>query len=95
MGPEEIIGFAAFGLNVAGNWMLTAKRQRGWIVRILANVAQVAYAACLPSPSLAMNGATFLAINVVGWRRWQAIGDGHTDKCRSVWFRPCNCGRFS
>lgn len=98
----EVAGFAAFALNVAGNWLLTAKKPNGWWVRIWANVAQLVYACLLPSPSLALNAVTFTVLNVLGAWRWKRTR-GHSDTCRvghtSSLLRPatlvCNCGRFA
>lgn len=67
----ELVGFAAFAMNVVGNWMLTSKREGGWWVRIACNVAQLAYAALIWSPSLAVSAVTFAGINVAGIIRWR------------------------
>lgn len=91
----ETFGAAAFVLNVAGNWMLTGRHQNGWLVRIASNAAQIAYAFLMPSVSLGLNGATFLAINVIGFRRWRLIEQGHDDNCRARFWRVCNCGRLA
>ena len=67
----EAIGFVAFGLNVAGNWLLTSKSITGWQVRILSNIAQLAYALLILSPYLIVNSIVFLWINVCGLVRWK------------------------
>ena len=71
MSPYEYIGFVAFALNVAGNWLLTDKRPSGWAIRIASNVAQLAYAMCMGSQYLLLNSVMFGGINVRGWWKWK------------------------
>ncbi len=68
---EEYVGFAAFGANVAGNWLLTSKKTSGWWIRIVSNVAQLAYGMLVASPYLIVNAVTFGVINVVGIVKWR------------------------
>lgn len=75
MSPYEPIGFVAFVLNVAGNWLLTDKRSSGWSIRIVSNMAQLAYGLLVRSPYLVVNAVVFGGINVrgaVAWRRTEA-----------------------
>lgn len=94
---QEWVGFLAVALNVGGNLLLTRKDARGWAVRLVCNVAQLAYAILIASMSLSVNALVFALINVVGVVRWRR-GRGHEDTCGVLkWprIRPCNCGRFS
>lgn len=91
---EEIVGLLAFALNVAGNLLLTNKKVGGWWIRIGSNVAQLAYAVLIVSPSLILNAATFAGINVFGIVKWKRL-EGHSDHCGVAKKRPCNCGRFA
>jgi hypothetical protein len=91
---QEWVGFLAFGLNLAGNWMLTAKDRRGWWIRIWSNVAQLAYALLVWSPYLVLNSVTFGGINVHGIIVWRRM-EGHTDRCGVAKNLPCNCGRLA
>jgi hypothetical protein len=81
----ESVGFAAFLLNVWGNWLMTKRDARGWWVRIACNFVQLAYAALILSPSLVVSAVVFLGINVKGiveWRRPRAAVDGsHAPWC--------------
>lgn len=90
----EGVGLFAFLLNVAGNWMLTSRREGGWFVRIGCNVVQFAYAALIESPSLALSALTFGVINCVGIVKWRRVA-GHDTGCGVVTGKPCNCGRFA
>lgn len=60
MRVQELLGFLLFALNVVvvvvvGNIMLTSRSLRGWYVRLLANVVQIAYAYSISSPSHEVN----------------------------------------
>ena len=68
----EVVGFAAFLTNVAGNLLLTRLSIWGWPVRIVSIVLWGTYAVNLESPSLPLfaNACTFFAINCYGWRNW-------------------------
>lgn len=91
---EEGIGLLAFLLNVVGNWMLTSRNSRGWIIRILSNAAQLIYATMIWSPSLILNSATFTVINVLGYRKWK-IMESHDSFCGILRTKVCNCGRLA
>lgn len=94
MKSVELLGFAFFGLNVAGNLMLTSRSLKGWYVRLAANVFQILYAVGIGSASHELNGATFLLINCVGIYRWRLVLAGHDGRCSRLRFRRvCNCGR--
>ncbi len=65
------IGYAAFGLNVAGNLLLAHKRMAGWIVRLLTNVAWIAYAVQVEGGEpMVLNHAAFMGINLYGLGKW-------------------------
>ena len=67
----EAIGYAALGLNVAGNLMHAHKNMWGWIVRLVTNVAWIAYAVQIPGGGpMWMNHAAFFAINIYAFRKW-------------------------
>lgn len=66
----ELIGFAAFLSNVAGNIMLTRKIRAGWIVRLFSITVWGIYATLIPSPSLLANAITFFGINCYGFWNW-------------------------
>lgn len=71
----EAIGYAAFGLNVAGNLMLANMNAWGWIVRLVTNVAWIAYAVQIPGGGpMWMNHVAFFAINIHGFRKWRTRG---------------------
>ncbi len=73
----EVVGFAAFATNVAGNLMLAGKSARGWVVRLVSIVLWFIYAANTSSPALVANAVTFFAINCYGlwkWKREAAAG---------------------
>lgn len=91
---QELVGFLAFGLNLAGNEMLTLKNRRGWHVRIWSNAAQFAYALLVWSPYLLVNAVTFGIQNLHGFARWKRM-DGHADTCGVAKRRSCNCGRLA
>lgn len=68
----EVIGYLAFGLNVAGNLMLARMNVWGWIVRLVTNVAWIAYAVQIPGGGpMWANHAMFLFINLYGFRAWR------------------------
>lgn len=68
----EAIGYLAFGLNVAGNLMLARMNAWGWVVRLVTNVAWVAYAVQIPGGGpMWMNHAAFFGINIYGFREWR------------------------
>ena len=65
------IGYLAFALNVAGNLLLVHKRWQGWAVRIVTNVAWIAYAAQIDDGGpVVANHAAFMAINLYGLSKW-------------------------
>lgn len=70
----EIVGFAAFLTNVAGNLMLvwqTAFGWYGWAMRILAIVLWFAYAFDTADLPLIANAVTFFCINCWGVWKWR------------------------
>jgi hypothetical protein len=74
MSSREIIfhglGWFAFALNVWGNLALANKSTAGWIVRLASNAAWLIYSAFVFAWPLFINHATFVIINVHGWRKW-------------------------
>lgn len=87
----EIVGIAAFVLNVVGNLLLARRSIRGWAVRIVSIVLWGVYAANILSLSLLLNAITFFGINCYGWWNWRRR-EGHADACK---LRPCSCGRLA
>lgn len=76
----EVIGYAAFGLNVAGNLMLARMNVWGWIVRLVTNVAWITYAVQIPGGGpMWMNHIAFFAINIYGFRQWRGQPEALAD----------------
>lgn len=70
---NEIIGFAAYLTNVAGNAMLVWKDRWGawgWVVRLVSITLWFIYGLSEVSPSLIANAVTFFAINCLGLWKW-------------------------
>ena len=76
----ELVGFAAFLLNVLGNLLLAWRSTYGWIVRLVSISLWGAYAWSIASPSLLANAATFFAINCLGWWKWSRPEGSHVEK---------------
>lgn len=91
MSWHELVGLAAFLLNVVGNLMLARRRMAGWLVRLAAITAWGIYAMLAWSPSLLANAITFFGINCYGYWNWRRRV-GHDERCR---IKPCTCGRFA
>jgi nicotinamide riboside transporter PnuC len=85
----ELVGFAAFALNVLGNFLLTRKRIRGWLVRLASIVLWGIYAHQVWSLAMMANSMTFFVLNCYGYWNWKRR-IGHDDRCN---IQPCNCGR--
>ncbi len=66
----EILGWAAFALNVWGNLALTQKSIKGWVIRLIANAAWLIYSGFVFAWPLFVNHVAFVVINIVGWVRW-------------------------
>jgi len=65
------IGYAALVLNVAGNLLLAHKNAAGWTVRLLTNVAWVAYAVQVDGGApMVANHAIFMGVNLYGLHKW-------------------------
>ncbi len=68
----EVIGYTAFGLSGAGNLMLARRNVWGWIVRLVTNIAWIAYALQVTGGDpMVANHAAFFAINIYGFRAWR------------------------
>jgi hypothetical protein len=67
----EIVGWAAFILNVWGNLALTNLSVRGWIIRLASNGTWLLYSASVGAWPLFGNHAVFTLINVFGYLKWQ------------------------
>lgn len=66
------IGYVAFVLNVAGNLMLARLNIWGWGVRLLTNVAWIAYAVQIPGGGpMWLNHIVFFGINIYGFWHWR------------------------
>jgi hypothetical protein len=62
----NIFGWVAFALNVWGNWALTTKGLRGWIIRIACNLCWMPYGIYTRSWALLANHLLFIVINCHG-----------------------------
>ncbi len=67
----QVLGWAAFGLNVWGNLALTMKGVRGWVIRIFSNACWIPYGLATGAWALTANHLLFAAINAYGWRKWR------------------------
>jgi len=67
----DLVGFAAFASNVAGNLLLAWKRIDGWIVRAVSIVLWGIYASNIDSWPMIANSVTFFAINCFGFWKWR------------------------
>jgi len=66
------LGYFAFILNAVGNLMLARRNVWGWIVRLLTNVAWIAYAVQVTDGEpMALNHAFFLGVNLYGFQQWR------------------------
>lgn len=77
---SELVGIAAFLLNVAGNLLLAWKSVWGWAVRVVSIVLWGIYAYDTASLAMMLNSITFFFINIVGfwkWRRERTEGPFH------------------
>ncbi len=70
---KQAIGVIAFALNVWGNLELTKQGNRGHIIRLCANACWLVYSPLVGAWALMANHATFAAINVLGFYRWEKI----------------------
>jgi hypothetical protein len=68
----ELIGWVALLLNVWGNLALVKKSNSGWIIRLVCNVAWVAYSIFFAAWPLLANHLIFAGINYHGWWKWKA-----------------------
>lgn len=67
-----LLGYSALVLNVTGNLMLARKNIWGWIVRLLTNVAWIAYAVQVSGGEpMALNHILFFGINIYGFWHWR------------------------
>lgn len=72
-----LLGYLAFGLNVAGNLLLARRNIAGWVVRLATNVAWVAYAIQVQGGEpMVLNHVAFFGINLYGWWNWRRSGPG-------------------
>ncbi len=70
------LGFVAFLLNVVANLMLATKNSWGWILRLVSNVAWIAYAIhVVDGEPMVLNHIVFFGINVFAFWNWRRLGD--------------------
>lgn len=67
----NVLGFAAFLLNVWGNILLTRKSRNGWYVRIASILLWGAYGIGAASWPNVANAVVFLGINGYGLWKWR------------------------
>jgi nicotinamide riboside transporter PnuC len=67
----ELLGYAAFVSNVAGNLMLAQQTIWGWVVRIVAILLWGAYGWSTADSPMIANACTFFCINCYGWWKWR------------------------
>lgn len=67
----DVIGFAAFLTNVAGNFMLVYKTVWGWVVRLVSISLWFVYGWGDDSLPNVANAVVFFFINCYGIYRWR------------------------
>lgn len=66
----ELVGYAAFATNVAGNLMLAWQTIWGWVVRLVSIMLWFAYAYSEADAPLIANACTFFCLNLFGLWKW-------------------------
>lgn len=66
----EVLGWAAFALNLWGNELLGRKNTAGWPIRLVANAAWLLYSFGVFAWPLFVNHVVFSVSNARGWWKW-------------------------
>lgn len=69
----EILGWAAFLLNVWGNLAIGNNSAKGWIIRLVSNVAWLLYSGSVGAWPLFGNHLVFAGINIWGFMKWRKV----------------------
>jgi nicotinamide riboside transporter PnuC len=77
----ELMGWLALILNIWGNFALTQKSIKGWLIRLACNVAFIIYSYAFGVWPLLVNHVIFAGVNIFGWLEWS----------KDIY--KCSCGR--